>query len=72
MRARNPFTGQPPIASLNAIEYKGGWTNTQQAIAQCEQTLSSAAFGSLRYILLFTDGTPTTFADTSAGLVAGE
>jgi len=48
-------------AQTNAIEYKGGWTNTQQAIARCDQTLSSAAFGSFRYILLFTDGTPTTW-----------
>ena len=51
------------IAQTNAIEYKGGWTNTEQAIARCDQTLSSVGFNSLRYILLFTDGTPTTWGD---------
>ena len=49
------------IAQTNDIVYSGGWTNTQQAIARCDQTLSSASFGSFRYILLFTDGTPTTW-----------
>ena len=53
-------------AQTNAIEYKGGWTNTQQAIALCDQTLDSAIITDptdppLRYILLFTDGTPTTW-----------
>ena len=44
--------------------YTGGWTNTEQAIAQCDETLSSVGFGSsLRYILLFTDGTPTAWGD---------
>ena len=51
------------IALTNGIEYKGGWTNTEQAIARCDQTLSSFGFGSSRYILLFTDGTPTTWGD---------
>ena len=50
------------IAQTNDIVYTGGWTNTEQAIAQCDETLSSVGFGSsLRYILLFTDGTPTTW-----------
>ena len=54
------------------IVYDGGYTNTQQAIAQCDSTLDSAIVTPgedppLRYILLFTDGTPTTFGPTATG-----
>ena len=56
--------------------YDGGYTNTQQAIAQCDQTLDSAVITDpvnppLRYILLFTDGTPTTFGPDPGGRVCG-
>ena len=54
------------IKDTNGIVYDGGWTNTQQAIALCDQTLDSAIItgeSPLRYILLFTDGTPTTYGD---------
>ena len=54
---------QKTITDTNKIVYSGGWTNTEQAIARCDQTLSSVGFNSLRYILLFTDGTPTTWGD---------
>ena len=62
------------INQTNAIEYKGGYTNTQQAIALCDQTLDSAIItgdNPLRYILLFTDGTPTTFGPDPGGRVCG-
>ena len=52
---------QKTITDTNKIVYSGGWTNTEQAIAQCDQTLNSVGFSSLRYILLFTDGAPTVF-----------
>ena len=56
--------------------YDGGYTNTQQAIALCDQTLDSAIITDptnppLRYILLFTDGTPTTFGPDPGGRVCG-
>merc|ERR1712157_376154 len=46
------------------------------AIAQCDQTLDSAIVtpgvdAPLRYILLFTDGTPTTFGPNPGGRVCG-
>jgi len=49
---------QKTITDTNKIVYSGGWTNTEQAIARCDQTLNSVGFSSLRYILLFTDGAP--------------
>jgi len=64
------------INDTNKIVYDGGWTNTQQAIAQCDQSLDSAIITPgedppLRYILLFTDGTPTTFGPDPGGRVCG-
>merc|ERR1712176_1674719 len=61
---------------MGGIVYDGGYTNTQQAIAQCDQTLDSAIVTPgvdppLRYILLFTDGTPTTFGPNPGGRVCG-
>ena len=58
------------------IVYDGGYTNTQQAIAQCDEALDSAIVTPgedkpLRYILLFTDGTPTTFGPTATGRNCG-
>ena len=51
--------------------YSGGWTNTEQAIARCDQTLSSVGFNSLRYILLFTDGAPTARGAGATGRGSG-
>ena len=62
---------QKTITDTNKIVYSGGWTNTEQAIARCDQTLNSVGFSSLRYILLFTDGAPTVFGTNTGGPIAG-
>ena len=62
---------QKTITDTNKIVYSGGWTNTEQAIARCDQTLSSVGFNSLRYILLFTDGAPTARGAGATGRGSG-
>ncbi len=63
------------IDDTEDIVYDGGWTNTQQAIAQFKQTLDSEIItpggNPLRYILLVTDGTPTTYGPTATGFDCG-
>ena len=62
---------QKTITDTNKIVSSGGWTNTEQAIAQCDQTLNSVGFSSLRYILLFTDGAPTARGAGATGQGSG-
>jgi len=44
--------------AINNLNYSGGFTNTQEAIENCQNTLSLDPNGK-KFILLFTDGVPT-------------
>ena len=46
-------------AKIDALAYTGGYTNTQDAIAECRSVLSSSLPGEKKVMLVFTDGTPT-------------
>ena len=52
------------------MKYTGGWTNTEQAIAKCTETLKTST-AEVKYIALITDGAPTTKGEFATGRGSG-
>jgi len=55
------------IQTINALEYRDGWTNTQGAIEACRKELENAPDDHLTYLVLVTDGFPTVDKDNNVG-----
>ena len=53
-------------AAVSGISYTGGWTNTEQAIRNCTETLKDSTADEIITVLL-TDGAPTTFGEFATG-----
>jgi len=58
------------ITAVNGIVYTGGWTNTEQAIRNCTETLKDSTADE-KSIVLLTDGAPTTFGEFATGRADG-
>ena len=58
------------INAVNGIVYTGGWTNTEQAIRNCTETLKDSTADEIITVLL-TDGAPTTFGEFATGRAPG-
>eukprot|EP00522_Entomoneis_paludosa_P002711 CAMPEP_0172473096 /NCGR_PEP_ID=MMETSP1065-20121228/68676_1 /TAXON_ID=265537 /ORGANISM="Amphiprora paludosa, Strain CCMP125" /LENGTH=1381 /DNA_ID=CAMNT_0013231265 /DNA_START=638 /DNA_END=4783 /DNA_ORIENTATION=+ len=71
---RVPSNGNPGLVDAataksfvqNSFFYKGGWTNTGDAIKNCHDSLATSTNGA-GVMVLITDGTPTTGAHYSNG-----
>jgi len=58
------------INAVENIDYTGGWTNTEQAIRNCTETLKDSTADEIITVLL-TDGAPTTFGEFATGRAPG-
>jgi len=56
-----PTTPESATTTVNGLNYTGGFTNLEQAIAQCQITLEDSGVDNV--ILAVTDGAITTFGD---------
>ena len=57
-------------AAVSGISYTGGWTNTEQAIRNCTETLKDSTADE-KSIVLLTDGAPTTFGEFATDRAPG-
>ena len=55
---------------IDGLAYTGGWTNTEDALQKCQDTLPNTDPTTKNVILLFTDGTPTKCTQTSSDIGA--
>ena len=53
-------------AAVSGIDYTGGWTNTEQAIRNCTETLEDST-ADAKFMLLLTDGSPTAIGEFATG-----
>jgi len=58
------------INAVENIDYTGGWTNTEQAIRNCTETLDKSD-ADLKFVLLLTDGSPTAIGEFATGRADG-
>jgi len=57
-------------AAVSGIDYTGGWTNTEQAIRNCTETLKGST-ADTKFMLLLTDGSPTAIGEFATGRADG-
>jgi len=57
-------------AAVLGIDYTGGWTNTEQAIRNCTETLKGST-ADIKFMLLLTDGSPTAIGEFATGRADG-
>ena len=58
------------ITEVEGLKYTGGWTNTEQAIRNCTETLKDSTADE-KSIVLLTDGAPTTFGEFATDRAPG-